>query len=96
MSRTTNAELGERLAKIEGHLEHMATKEQLAELRRDVRAIERSLPTYEEAANRTDIAKGRQLQKTDDERDHRSAFAIATSFIAVIIAAVSAWWEVGQ
>jgi len=74
-------------------MEHTATEAQVRELAQRLRAIEEKQPTFERAADRVDIAKGRELERDESGKETRSVWALMISSIAAAVAVITAWWE---
>jgi len=90
-------ELNERLARIEGALEHVVkavdvaaahredTADRLARVEQRIEHMERNMPTVRENARNVARASGWQAAKEDAQDDRRAALAIVISVLALFV-----------
>ena len=93
--RTTNGQLGEQLARIEERLSHMTHREQLAKelgmIRNQLTAmdgrianIEKAMPIYDRAADRTDAAQEREKVVGESKTANRTLWTIIIGAVALV------------
>lgn len=90
---SNDAEITQRLARIEGEIKHLATSAQVATLSEAVRHIEARMPDVDRNTKAEAMHKGWQEAKEDSEKDLRATWALIVSIVALAASVISQLWE---